>query len=92
MPKFEWNETKRKANIKKHGIDFVDAPRIFDGYTLTIEDGRFDYGEERFVSFGILDGRVVAVVHTESDDLIRIISIRKATKYEEKEYFSQIPD
>jgi len=89
---FEWDETKRKANIKKHGIDFVNAPTIFSGYTLTIEDDRYDYGEERFVTLGILDGRVVAVVHTESEDLIRIISIRKATKYEEKEYSSQIPD
>ncbi|MCU0599426.1 MAG: BrnT family toxin [Desulfobacterales bacterium] len=90
--KFEWDETKRNFNIKKHGIDFVDAPSIFAGYTLIIEDDRYDYGEERFVTFGILDGRVVAVVHTESKGLIRIISIRKATKYEEKEYFLQIPD
>jgi uncharacterized DUF497 family protein len=90
--KYEWGEAKRKSNIKKHGIDFVDTPKIFTGYTLTIEDDRFDYGEERFVTFGILDGRVVAVAHTESEKLIRIISIRKATKYEEKEYFSQIPD
>ena len=92
MPKFEWDETKHKTNIKKHRIDFVDAPLIFDGYTLTIEDNRYDYGEERFVTFGLLDGRVVAVVHTETEELIRIISIRKATKYEEQEYFSQIPD
>jgi uncharacterized DUF497 family protein len=92
MPKFEWDETKRKSNIKKHGIDFVDAPAIFDGYTLTIEDDRHDYGEERFVTFGLLGSRVVAVVHTESEKLIRIISIRKATNYEEKEYFSQITE
>jgi len=90
--KFEWDETKRKSNIKKHGIDFVDVPDIFAGYTLTIADDRYDYGEERFVTFGILDGRVVVVVHTESEKLIRIISIRKATRYEEKVYFSQIPD
>ena len=90
--KFEWDETKRTSNIKKHGIDFVDASMIFAGYTLTIEDDRYDYGEERFVTFGILHGRVVAVVHTETGELIRIISIRKATKYEEKEYFSHIPD
>jgi len=89
---FEWDDTKRKSNIEKHGIDFIDAPMIFAGYTLTIEDDRYDYGEERFVTFGILGGRVVAVVHTETEDLIRIISIRKATKNEEKEYFSQIPD
>ncbi len=65
---------------------------IFDGYTLTIEDDRYDYGEERFITFGILERRVVVVVHTENDDSIRIISIRRATKYEEKVYFSQIPD
>jgi uncharacterized protein len=90
--KFEWDETKRKSNIKKHGIDFIDAPNIFAGYTLTIEDDRYDYEKERFVTFGILEGRIVAVVHTETEELIRIISIRKATQYEEKEYFSQIPD
>ena len=89
---FEWDDTKRKSNIKKHGIDFINAQMIFAGYTLTIEDDRYDYGEERFVTFGILEGRVVVVVHTETENLIRIISIRKATKYEEKAYFSQIPD
>jgi len=65
---------------------------IFNGYTLTVEDDRYNYGEERFITFGILEGRVVVVVHTENEDSIRIISIRKATKYEEKAYFSQIPD
>ena len=94
---FEWDDTKRKLNIKKHGIDFINASMIFDSYTLTIKDDRFkddryDYGEERFVTFGILEGRVVVVVHTENEDSIRIISVRKATKYEEKKYFSQIPD
>ncbi|MBW2543901.1 MAG: BrnT family toxin [Deltaproteobacteria bacterium] len=89
---FEWDDTKRKSNIKKHGIDFINAQMVFAGYTLTIEDDRYDYGEERFVTFGILEGRVVVVVHTETENLIRIISIRKATKYEEKAYFSQIPD
>ena len=89
---FEWDDIKRKSNIEKHGIDFIDAPMIFAGYTLTIVDDRYDYGEERFVTFGILDGRVVSVVHTETEDLIRIISMRKATRNEEKEYFSQIPD
>jgi uncharacterized DUF497 family protein len=65
---------------------------IFDSYTLTIEDDRHDYGEERFITFGILEGRIVVVLHTENEDSIRIISTRKATKYEEKAYFSKIPD
>ena len=89
---FEWDGTKRELNINRHGIDFINSPDIFDGYTLTIEDDRYDYGESRFVTFGILEGRVVAVVHTENEDSIRIISIRKATKYEEGKYFSEIPD
>ena len=87
---FEWDDTKYKSNIKKHGIDFNDAPMIFDSYTLTMEDDRCDYGEERFITFGLLKGRVVLVVHTENKDSIRIISIRRATKYEEKAYFSGI--
>ena len=89
---FEWDDAKRKSNIKKHGIDFINAPMLFDGYTLTIADERYDYGEERFITFGILEGRVVVVTHTEREGSIRIISIRKATKYENKAYFSQIPD
>jgi uncharacterized DUF497 family protein len=79
-------------NKKKHGIDFIDALMIFADYTLTIEDDRYNYEEEHFVIFGILDGRVVVVVHTETENSIRIISIRKATKHEKKASFSQIPD
>jgi len=89
---FEWNDTKRQHNIKKHGIDFIDAPMVFDSYTLTILDDRLGYGEERFVTLGLLEGRVVVVVHTENEDCIRIISMRKATRYEEKAYYSQIQD
>ena len=89
---FEWDDIKRKINIKKHRMDFIDAPVVFDSYTLTVKDDRFDYGEERFISFGVLKERVVVVVHTENDNSIRIISMRRATKYEEKAYFSQIPD
>ena len=89
--RFEWSENKNSTNVKKHGIDFQDAKKIFDGYTLTIEDDRFDYGEQRFVSFGIMYGHVIAVIHLESENAIRIISARKATKNEQKEYFKQVP-
>jgi uncharacterized protein len=87
---FEWDESKRIANLRKHGIDFLDVPAVFDGSIVTIEDNRFDYGEDRFVTFGLLQGRIVAVVHTESEDCIRIISARKANKYEQATYFEQI--
>ena len=89
---FEWDEGKRKANIRKHGIDFAGIEAVFEGYTVAIEDDRVDYGERRFVTFGMLGIRVVAIVHTEENETIRIISVRKATKNEEKGYFSNIPD
>jgi hypothetical protein len=90
--KFEWDNQKRQSNAQKHGVDFVDIPKLFAGYVLTMLDQRFDYGEERFVTLGLLRGRVVVVAHTERKNSIRIISARKATKYEEKIYFSQIPN
>jgi uncharacterized DUF497 family protein len=90
--KFEWDDEKRTSNIAKHGIDFVNARKIFAGSTITAKDDRYNYGEDRFVTIGILKGRVAVVVHTETEDNMRIISIRKATRYEEKAYFSRISD
>lgn len=86
----EWDERKRRINLRKHGIDFIGCEAIFAGVTKTMLDDRDDYGEERFVTFGLLDGRVVAVVHTESADTIRVISIRKAKRREQKLYFQSI--
>jgi uncharacterized protein len=90
--KFEWDETKRLTNIRKHGIDFADVPAIFRGDTVTVIDDRFEYDATRFLTLGLLKSRVILVVHTESDDMIRIISARKATAYEEKTYFEQTTD
>ena len=87
---FEWDESKRLSNLNKHGIDFEDVLAVFAGSIVTVEDARFDYGEDRFVTLGLLQGHVVAIVHTESEDYIRIISARRATKYEQKTYFEQI--
>lgn len=87
---FEWDEAKRLANLRKHGIDFIDVPIVFEGDIVTVEDERFNYGEQRFVTFGLLQGRVVAIVHTEREECIRIISARKATKYEQQIYFEQL--
>jgi len=93
MPvQFEWDEAKRLANLRKHGVDFADAPAIFEGETVTVADDRFDYGETRYMTLGLLRNLVILVVHTESDDVIRIISARKATRYEEKTYFEQVAD
>lgn len=90
--RFSWSEAKRQSNLSDHGLDFVDAPRVFEGWTYTFEDDRFDYGEERFVTLGLLDGVVVSIVHTESPRLIRVISFRKATKHEQAIFFHSIKD
>jgi uncharacterized DUF497 family protein len=88
--RFDWDETKRQANIRKHGIDFADTVTVFDGDIVTIEDTRFDYGESRFITLGLVKSHVVVVAHTEEEDVIRIISVRKATKNEEFAYFQQV--
>lgn len=90
--KFEWDEDKRLKNIQRHGIDFVGIEEAFDGLTLTLLDDRFDYGETRLVTFALLHGVVIVIVHTETKEKIRLISVRKATKNEEKEYFKNIAD
>jgi uncharacterized DUF497 family protein len=87
---FEWSERKRAANLKTHGIDFLDAARVFAGHTFTFEDDRFDYSEERFVTLGLLDGVPVSIAHTENDHEIRIISFRKATRHEAQIDFQSV--
>ena len=87
--KFTWDEAKRKTNLAKHGLDFADAEIVFSGATFTFEDDRFDYGEQRFITIGMLYGRVVVIAHTEHNDVIRVISMRKATKNEQKIYFKR---
>jgi hypothetical protein len=87
---YEWDEQKRLANVKKHGIDFMDVPEVFDSDVVIIPDERFDYGETRFLLIGILKSQVVVVSYTERGENIRIISARKATKNEQIYFFQQI--
>ena len=89
---YEWDEQKRQINVKKHGVDFIDVPELFDGDVVILPDERFDYGETRFIVIGILKNQVVVVAYTERGDYIRIISARKATKNEQIYYFKQFPD
>jgi uncharacterized protein len=90
--RFTWSERKRSINLKEHGLDFMDAPRVFEGVTFTYEDDRFAYGEQRFVTLGLLAGVPVSIAHTESDDEIRIISFRKATGREASRFFNEVQD
>jgi len=85
MITFEWD--KNQANIKKHGISFERAKAIFENPTASWVDDRQEYNEMREISLGIIDDAVViAVVHTDRKDNIRIISARLANKEERKKY------
>lgn len=85
--RYEWDEKKEDENIKKHGIDFETATLIWESMTLSERDGRFDYGEERFVALGEIDERTIAVVYTWRQGNRRIISARKASRDERKRYY-----
>jgi len=85
--RFEWDERKNESNIEKHDIDFNDASLVFSAPMRVISDTRFEYGEDRSIGFGILDNRVVIVAFTEpEEDVIRVISIRRALPHEQKRY------
>ncbi|PHM07627.1 hypothetical protein CK516_25925 [Nostoc sp. 'Peltigera malacea cyanobiont' DB3992] len=75
------------SNITKHGLDFADAFRIFNLPMLVYLDEREDYGEERYLCIGLLNGRIVVVIYTEQgEEMVRIISLRKAVSHERKRY------
>ncbi|HJV02284.1 MAG TPA: BrnT family toxin [Burkholderiaceae bacterium] len=84
---FDWDEGKKRSNIAKHGIDFARAIQIFERPMYVFPDMRFDYGEDRSIGIGWMDACLITVVFVESsEELIRIISARKATRLEEKLY------
>jgi len=88
--KIVWDEAKRNANLLMHGFDFADAEQVLAGITCTIEDRRFDYGERRFITLGMLRDTVVVMAHTETQATFRIFSMRKATRNEQDLYFQNL--
>lgn len=88
--RFDWDSNKNLANVKKHKISFEEAKTVFfDENARVIPDPEHSESEERFIILGISHKlKLLIVVHTyrENDDVIRIISARKATKYESKYY------
>ena len=86
--RYEYNQNKKAANLKKHGLDFDDAKLVFESAQIvTFEDSRYDYGEVRYITLGLLNGDVVVVVTTETNTTVRIISMRKAEKHEQTIYY-----
>ena len=84
---YEWDEAKNRSNFVKHGLDFADAEQVLSGPCVTFVDDRFDYGEERLITLGLLAGRVVFIDHApRGDDITPIISMSKANRREQKIY------
>ena len=86
--KFEWDNKKAAANLRKHGISFEYAAEAFtDELSATLPDPDHSKSEARLLTFGVAaDGKLLLVAHTEHDDTIRIISARLATSHERKRY------
>jgi uncharacterized protein len=88
--RFEWNKGKNRSNFKKHGIEFETAMLVFeDPYQLSFQD-RIVEGEERWQTFGVVEGLIVMVAHTwweeDGEEVVRIISARSATSHEKRIY------
>jgi uncharacterized DUF497 family protein len=85
--KFEWDEAKRATNLEKHGVDFVDAQKMWQKAMVVAKDARREYGESRYVGISRIEERVMVVVYTErAVDIARIISLRKANSREVRSY------
>lgn len=92
---FEWDERKNVLNLEKHGLRFEYAALVFrDPAALTFLDDRFDYGEARWATIGVVEAVILYVAHSTSEDdsgeeIIRIISARQATPRERRFYLSR---
>lgn len=82
----EFDAAKRAATLQARGLDMARAGEVFAGATLTVEDDRQDYGEDRFITIGFLDGATVVLVWTLRKGAQRIISMRKANERERTLY------
>jgi uncharacterized protein len=87
---FEWNKSKAKGNFDKHGVSFEVARKVFkDPFAVEFPDDREDYDEERLVIIGMVDRQVPFVAYVERKGVVRIISARRATKYEQEIYLEE---
>ena len=83
---FEWDETKRLANLEKHGIDFLDAMEMWQGNVFEVLSPQTGHGETRYLAIGAIHGTVVTVIFTWREGNRRLISARRARPHERKDY------
>lgn len=86
MIRITFDQVKRAKTLEERGLDFADAPHVFAGETIDVEDRRFDYGETRIQTVGFLAGRMVMVVWTQDGEARRVISMRKCNAKEQARY------
>lgn len=84
--RFEYDEEKRESNFTKHGVDLLLGALIFEGDTFEYMDVRRDYGEDRIIAIGMVDGQLYTVVYTLREDVIRLISARKGGRRDRRKY------
>lgn len=82
----EFDSTKRDKTLAERGLDFVRAEEVFSGLHFTGQDTRQDYDEDRFITVGLLDARLVVLIWTPRGEVRRIISMRKANDREKTFY------
>jgi uncharacterized protein len=83
---FEWDDNKNKLNIEVRKVDFEYAALIFEGPVFTSIDTRKEYGEDRFISLGMVDDEIFVVVHTERNGSTRIITAWKGGRDDRSKY------
>ncbi len=88
---FEWNEEKRQQVLDERGVDLLEAALIFEGFTLTKEDDRQDYGEVRYASLGLVDDVPYIVIHTRRGENIRLITAWKGGQSDYERYKNSLP-
>lgn len=85
-----YDPAKRAATLEERGLDFVDTPEVFSGPIFERADDRFEYGEKRYITIGLLRGRMVVLVWTPRGAARHIISMRKANEREQARFKAQI--
>ena len=86
---FEWDEEKAAANLKKHGVDFRQAARVFDDdYRIEFYDAAHSGAEDRYNTIGMVDD-ILFVVYTERRETIRLIPARYANRDERRLYYGR---
>lgn len=86
---WDWDEDKRQTNRAKHGVDFADLAWFEWSTAVVRADLRFDYGEDRWTALGKIAGRIHHLAFMRRNGLVRVISLRKANKREQREWESQ---